>query len=255
MFEQITPVVLTFNEEDNIARTLSRLDWAARIVVVDSFSTDRTLELVKAFKNVEVYQRTFDNHAAQWNYGVEKATTDWVLALDADYFLTNEFIEELRSLTASEDVAGYRANFVYAIGGRPLRGSLYPANVVLFMRGRAAFVQDGHTQRLVVRGPVGRLSGKIVHDDRKRVERWLSNQIQYMKLERDAMSHGSAGRLSRRLRRVPLLSPLLALFYALFVKGTILDGWAGIRYASERCVAEFILTLFVLERKTAPASR
>jgi glycosyltransferase involved in cell wall biosynthesis len=250
MLEQITPIVLTFNEEDNIGRTLSRLAWAGRVVIVDSISTDRTLEIVQEFANATVFQRAFDSHGEQWNFGLQKVDTEWAMALDADYYLPDQFIDEVRALTPADNVAGYRAAFTYAIGGKPLHGSLYPPGVVLFRRSRAAFVQDGHTQRVDVRGPVEDLKAKIVHDDRKPVERWLSNQIKYMKLERDAMSARRPGRFSRRLRSIPLLAPVLALFYTLFVKGTILDGWAGIRYASERCAAEWILTLFVLEDKT-----
>lgn len=247
MLEKITPVVLTYNEEANIARTLSHLEWAARVVVIDSFSTDRTVELLKSFRNVDVFQRAFDNHATQWNFGLEQVTTDWVLAMDADYQLSDRFINELRLLTPIAGVVGYRANFVYAIGGRPLRGSLYPANIVLFRTDSGTFVQDGHTQRIATRGRIENLAGQIVHDDRKPMERWLKNQIKYMKLERDENRRRG---LKQLLRRIPIVTPLLALTYALFVKGTILDGWAGIRYATERCVAEFILTLFVLEKKT-----
>jgi glycosyltransferase involved in cell wall biosynthesis len=250
MLDEITPVILTFNEENNIARTMSHLKWAKRVVVVDSFSTDKTIDLLRSFPNAEVFQRTFDDHASQWNFALEKAGTNWVLALDADYQLSDGFAEELRQLVPRPDVAGYRARFVYAIGGHRLRGSLYPDNVVLFRRTCGSFIQDGHTQRLAIRGAVSKLSEHIVHDDRKPTQRWLMNQVNYMKLERDAVASKGHRRFARRFRRIPLVAPLAVLAYTLFVKGTIIDGWPGIRYASERCVAEFILTLFVLENKT-----
>src|SRR5437764_327934 len=79
----------TYNEAPNIGRTLGRLHWAKRIVVVDSMSTDETCQIAKKQAGVAVLQRPFDNHASQWNYGLAQVTTEWVLSLDADYQRTD----------------------------------------------------------------------------------------------------------------------------------------------------------------------
>ncbi len=78
-------------------------------------------------------------------------TTDWVLRLDADYMLEPALRNELAPLKPDADIAAYEIAFTYCIEGRPLRGSLYPALPVLFRRGRASFVQDGHTEKLQIR--------------------------------------------------------------------------------------------------------
>src|ERR1700730_17884251 len=100
MFDQITPLILTYNEAPNIGRTLEQLRWAHDIVVVGSFSDDETLEIVAEFPRVRVYQRKFDTHEQQWNFGLKETgiKTEWVLALDADYTLSDELIAELRSI-------------------------------------------------------------------------------------------------------------------------------------------------------------
>src|SRR5215204_1989322 len=100
MLEQITPVILTRNEAPNIGRTLEQLCWAGDIVVVDSFSDDGTLEIVSGFPQVRVSQRMFDSHAEQWNFALRETgiSSEWVLALDADYMLTPAFVEELKGL-------------------------------------------------------------------------------------------------------------------------------------------------------------
>src|SRR5436853_1091677 len=97
MLDSITPLILTFNEAPNIGRTLERLRWARDIVVVDSFSDDETLEIVSSFSQARVFQRPFDNFAAQWNFALKETgiATEWVLGLDADFVLTQESIEEL----------------------------------------------------------------------------------------------------------------------------------------------------------------
>ena len=71
----ITPLILTYNEAPNIDRTLASLTWASRIVVIDSQSTDATLAILSRYPQVEVFQRPFDTHAQQWNYGLEQVTT------------------------------------------------------------------------------------------------------------------------------------------------------------------------------------
>ena len=89
MLDHITPVLLTFNEERNIARTLACLKWAKDIVVVDSGSTDGTRTAVAKFSNVRVFNRRFDNHANQWRFATEETqiATSWILRLDADYHI------------------------------------------------------------------------------------------------------------------------------------------------------------------------
>ena len=95
MHERITPLILTANEEPNLARVLAKLDWAKQIVVVDSLSTDATPALAQANPRVKFLPRPFDNHQDQWNYGVDACATDWVLTLDADYVLSDELVREL----------------------------------------------------------------------------------------------------------------------------------------------------------------
>jgi glycosyltransferase involved in cell wall biosynthesis len=89
--DQITPLVLTYNEEPNIRLCLERLTWAKRVIVMDSGSTDETLEICDEFKNVEVVDRAFDSFAGQCNAGLERIDSEWVLSMDADYVFPEEF--------------------------------------------------------------------------------------------------------------------------------------------------------------------
>ena len=109
MIENITPLIIAYNEEPNIARTLDRLVWASRIVVIDSGSTDKTVEIVRSYRQAEVFHRDFDDFASQWNFGNEQVNSDWVLSLDADYELSGDLIVELRGLNSNAAADGYRA--------------------------------------------------------------------------------------------------------------------------------------------------
>src|SRR4051812_41702318 len=117
MLDHITPVLLTFNEEPNIARTLDRLAWAKDIVVVDSGSTDGTLAILEKFTNVRVFDRRFDSHANQWRFATEETQigTSWILRLDADYQVTDPLITELAGIDPNAPVNGYNISFDYAV--------------------------------------------------------------------------------------------------------------------------------------------
>lgn len=249
--QAITPLILTCNEEPNLARCLGRLGWAKEIVVVDSLSTDATKQIAARHPQVRFLERKFDNHTAQWNFGIEQCSTEWVLSLDADYLLADGFEEELRSLAPGPELAAYAVSFHYCIAGRPLRGTLYPPRLALFRRTKCRYVQDGHTQLLHAEGPTAALRTPMLHDDRKPLSHWVWSQDRYAKLEADKLTRtpASALGLNDRIRKTIVLGPPVVLLYTLFVRGVILDGWAGWYYAFQRALAETLLSLRLLEVK------
>jgi glycosyltransferase involved in cell wall biosynthesis len=253
MLEQITPLILTYNEGPNIGRALEHLAWAREIIVVDSFSDDETLEIASSFPNVRIVQREFDCHRNQWEFALRETsiTTPWVLALDADYVIANDFVNELEQLDPAETTAGYRANFVYCINGRKLNSGIYPPVTVLYRHALASYVQDGHAQRVVVDGPVAQLRSPVLHDDRKPLGRWLKSQTSYAELEAQKLLVTNPRELSfrDRLRRWALIVPPAMLFYCLIVRGGIFDGWRGIYYACQRTFAELMLSLYLIESR------
>lgn len=262
MLENITPLILTYNEAPNIARTLKQLRWASDIVLVDSFSDDDTLEIVADFPQVRVYQRKFDSHEKQWNYGLKETAigSEWVLALDADYVLTDDFAAEMMSLHSHPETNGYRARFVYCVRGKELNSGIYPPVTVLYRRGLATYVQDGHTQKLSVVGAIENLQAPILHDDRKSLSHWLQAQSRYTKLEAEKLLSADPAGLSwsDRLRRWRVVAPPAMLFYCLILRGGLLDGWAGFYYAFQRALAELMLSLYLLDndlsRSAEPSS-
>lgn len=250
--DQITVLILTFNERENIGRVLERLKWAARVVVLDSGSDDGTVEIAMSFPNVKLINRKFDTHAGQWNHGLHcpEVIGDWVLALDADYLVAEEFPTEVAALEPEASVGGYVADFTYAIFGRQLRGSMYPRSTVLYRRSGASYFQDGHTQRVKVEGNVRPLITRIVHDDRKPLSRWLTSQDRYAELEVTCIAGKSFRSLGwpDRLRRLIIVMPWLAPMYCLFPRMALLDGWAGLYYALQRGIAESVLALKLIRR-------
>jgi glycosyltransferase involved in cell wall biosynthesis len=223
MKEDLTALILTFNERDNVGRTLEAISGVPLVVVIDGGSTDGTPELARAaHPGVEICSRDFDTHTQQWNFGLDQVKTDWVLTLDADYELSPELQKEIADLDPPPDVVGYSAEFVYRIFGHSLRSSSYPPRIVLFRVKQARYVDDGHTQTLWFysasrelrppakfekgkqaaspteagirigkqaispteeTGRIEKLSGKIYHDDRKPLSHWIRAQDRYAILE------------------------------------------------------------------------
>ena len=97
----LSVALITYNEEDNLARTLASVAWADQIIVVDSGSTDRTLEIARSF-NATVLERPWSGFAAQKNFAIAQCTSDWILSLDADEELTPDLQQEIRQTIASQ---------------------------------------------------------------------------------------------------------------------------------------------------------
>jgi glycosyltransferase involved in cell wall biosynthesis len=257
MFEAVTPLILTYNEAPNINRTLEKLSWAKRVVVIDSYSTDETLEILQSYPQVEIYQREFDTFAKQCNYGLQQIKSEWVISLDADYLVTDDLIAEIEALPQDSPIDGYFVKFKYCVFGKPLSGTLLPPREVLFRREKAVYVDDGHAHRLQVNGESRMLNSYIYHDDRKSLSRWLWAQDRYMTIEVQKFLKTPVKELSfgDRIRCKKILAPSIVPIYCLIFKRGILDGWAGWYYAFQRTLAEILLSIRLIEAEKLARDR
>jgi glycosyltransferase involved in cell wall biosynthesis len=240
----ITPVILTFNEQPNIARTLDALLWADRVVILDSGSTDQTESIARSYRNVTWYTRAFDCHAAQWSHAVKETNvdTDWVLALDADMVVIPAFVVELEQHFFAKNYAGGIVPFKYCTGGRELLGSLYPPDLRVFQPHRIRIDQVGHSQRFSIEAETYRFSAHLFHDDRKPLRGWVKAQMDYALLEHRRMSTDHPSGLKYSLRRLGLL-PVIAGIAGYVRAGGPLRGYAAVQYAYERLTFESLVAL------------
>jgi len=249
--DQITALVLTYNEEDNIGRTLASLAWVQRILVIDSGSSDQTLAIIGRFPQAEVVSRAFDSFAAQCNFGLSRVASPWVLSLDADYVVSESLAREIQTLAPTEDISGFRTSFIYRVRGRDLRSTLYPSRTVLYRRDRAKYRNVGHGHRVEIAGLIGALRAPIYHDDRKPLSRWFATQQRYAQLEADYLLGLPRAKLRRtdtlRLQAWP--TPVLVFFHTLIIKRCALDGWAGWLYVLQRTLAETLIAIEIVDRR------
>lgn len=247
-------IVLAKDEEAGIADTLAHLQDFAQVIVVDSNSSDRTVEISKSM-GAEVVNFTWDGaypKKKQWSLDNAGSRYGWVLLLDADEYPTEELIRELRALTPrlSETTPAYDINLTYRFAGKLLRFGHRVTKRSLLLRTMAAFPEvddlgapgirevEGHYQPQTERR-IGTLKGRLVHDDKDPVRTWFDRHNRYSDWEAylrtaPAARHEIASKRTTKGRvfdAIPF-KPALFFLYSYVARGGFLDGRAGLDYAT-----------------------
>ncbi len=163
---RVTGVVTSFNEEHNIAACIESLMWCDEIILVDSFSTDRTPEIASSYAKVHLYQRTYYGAGAQKNWALQRVTGDWVFLLDADERCTPELRDEVEDLLASgPESNAYTINRDVFFLGKQIKYSGWQRDRVarLFKRGTAYYENRRVHSLLHVTGPAPILKSPMEH--------------------------------------------------------------------------------------------
>jgi glycosyltransferase involved in cell wall biosynthesis len=178
---KVSAVIITYNEERLIRETLSKLHWCNEIVIVDSFSTDNTVEICKQ-AGCRIFSRHFDGYGSQKQFAVSKATNDWILCIDADEVLTDELVLEISSLTETD--TGYAAfsipmnlvflNKEFRYGKESGRHFLR-----MFNKQRGGFTSDKVHEGIHVTGPVKKMRHLIRHYSYSSLDQYLEKMNRY----------------------------------------------------------------------------
>ena len=192
----LSVAIITLNEEANLPRTLASVRFADEIIVVDSGSTDRTLEIAKSFPNVKVFSETWKGFSAQKNSAIEKCTSQWVLSLDADEELSPELQIEMRTLLIADPSAD-----AYMLPRRNLflnkwiqHGGFYPdAKLRLFRRHSANFASTARFaerpvhETITFEGNLDHLHHDIIHHAYPTLESYIEHMDRYSTLGADLL--------------------------------------------------------------------
>jgi glycosyltransferase involved in cell wall biosynthesis len=174
----ISVTVITFNEELDLEECLKSVQWANEIIVVDSLSTDFTVEIAKQYTH-KVYQNPFPGFAAQKNFAAEKASGNWILQLDADECVPPPLRDEILSVITAPDACDlyYIPRRNYWLGHWIRHGGWYPDYAPrLFRRCRGHWEGFTH-ERFVVAGRTGVLKNDLIHDNLKTVHEHVQKQL------------------------------------------------------------------------------
>lgn len=224
--------MIAMNEEANLSRTLESVTWADEIILVDSGSRDRTIEIGESFGAKTSYH-AFGGHGEQKNVALDLCTSDWILLLDADEVLTPELQAEIRELLAGEPRYGAywipRLNLYF---GKWIRhGGFYPDHKLrLFKRGAARLSEGvGPHSTPQFSGPKGKLCGDMLHYAYPTLRIYLEHMDRYStEIARLLHARGNNSRTLGAFIANTVLNPAATFLYNYFLRLGFLDGREGL---------------------------
>jgi glycosyltransferase involved in cell wall biosynthesis len=249
---RLSAVVITHNEERDVARTLDALAFADEIVVVDSHSTDRTVEVCQA-RGARVVTHGFRGFGPQKRFAVSLATHDWVLCVDADEVVTPELARSIRDLLSAEaepPCAAYRVAFRTVFMGRELVHGARETHVRLFDRRRAGWDDAPVHESVIVRGETGLLPGHVLH----RTARDVAEAINKLNAYTTRAADERRGRPVRGTAAL-LVSGAYHFFRHFVLRRQFLNGVPGFAWSMLFAVGSVVKHVKAHELEPDPAAR
>lgn len=261
-------MILTLNEEDNLANCLSSLTWCDDVVVLDSYSDDKT-EQIATEGGTRLFLRHFDNYASQRNYGLNEITYkhDWLLMVDGDEIVPPELVAEMKKMVEScnKDTTIYRMRRKDFFLGKWLKHSSgYPTWFGRLMKIGHVRVERSINEEYVTDGEIGYLQEHLYHYPfNKGFRAWFEKHNRYSTMEAELFIHNSVNKPNPKelfskdpaLRRRAVKSfvyrlpgrPLLMFIALYLIRVGILDGKAGLTFCTLRAIYEYMINLKVRE--------
>ncbi len=239
-------VILTFNEEKNIAQAIESVrGWANEIFVLDSFSDDKTVEIAETL-GATVFKRKFDGYGRQRNHAISALPieSEWMLFLDADEWVSSELREEISRVLASDPTEnGFYCKRRLIWLGQWIKRGYYPVWILRLFRRKFSRVEERQiNEHVIVEGKTGELEFDLMHEDHNDVARWIAKHDRYAAAEAELLLSGEddnalpprmLGSQTERKRWVrervwkrlpPLVRPWLYFGYRTILQGGVLDG-------------------------------
>ena len=273
----LTAIILTYNEADNIRDCLASLHWVEDVVIVDSGSTDGTIDAARSIRpDVRVFTNPFEDFGQQRNWAIDHAQArhPWILFLDADERGTAAFEQAIRHTIAEpSEHAGFFLCYRNMFLGRWIkRSTLYPSwQLRLFRLGRVRYRKEGHGQREVTDGKLGYIHepydhygfSKGIADWVARHNHYSTNEVELIhRLRQEPVAVGdllkrdpiARRRCMKRIAARVGFRPLLRFVYLYIVRLGVLDGRAGLMFCLLRVAHEIHITAKLAEAQAASSN-
>lgn len=246
MTAKISANLIALNEERNIARCLQSLAWADEIIVIDSGSSDATVEIARRFTDW-VHVVPFDDYASQRNRALAVSTGDWVFSIDCDEWVPDELAIEVRRAVAGvgPDCGGYWVPIRSRIFGRRFRhsGTQSERKMRLFRRENARWSGPVH-ETVELHGRTAVLRHAIEHESTPDLDTYLRKLIRYSSLEAEGIARSGRSRAYAR----GWFAPFWKFARLYFGKLGFLDGPEGFRFCMLSGLQEWVVNQKLLER-------
>ncbi len=235
---KITAIIPTFNEQERIRNSLKSAQFADEVIVIDSFSTDDTISIVKK-SNAILLQRKFDNFSKQKNYAIQQASHDWIVWIDADEVLTKDLQQEIKSAIENpNENVGYYIYRIFFFKGKKMSftGTQNDKLIRLFNRKHCRYEGIVH-EKIIANGKIGVLNNKILHYSYISFDRYIVKLNQHSALKAQEL-------YDKGLIITPfhlIIKPIARFIKHYFIKLGIFDGFYGF-------VISFALSYGVLVR-------
>jgi glycosyltransferase involved in cell wall biosynthesis len=233
----ISVIIITKNEEDNITRAIESVKWAGEIIVVDSGSTDRTIELA-AKAGAKTYNNKWNGYGKQKNFAAGLASGDWILSLDADEVISSKLADEITSAAKNPGrYTAYRIPRRLVFLDRVMRwgGTRSDCQLRLFRKGSARFTEEPVHEKLVTECAIGILKGYMLHYSYRDLSDYFDRFNRYTQL--DARKRFEAG---RKFHFWLYFQPGLKFFGMYVLRLGFLDGWRGFLWAALGAFYNFV---------------
>jgi glycosyltransferase involved in cell wall biosynthesis len=224
----LSALLITYNEETNIKVVLNDLAFADEIIVIDSFSTDKTVAIASSFKNIKVVQRAFDNFASQRNFAISLATNSWILFIDADERITPELKEEINNIINQKDSKSayfMRRDFIFKNKKLHFSGWQTDKIIRLFKKEKASYYPKKIVhEKLIIDGKVGELRNNLIHHSYSSYKDYKQKMIFYgqLKAKEELLKKTNPNFFHYYIR------PIYQFIYQYFIRLGILDGKKGL---------------------------
>jgi glycosyltransferase involved in cell wall biosynthesis len=232
----ISFALLALNEEANIERTLKSISWADEIILVDSGSMDRTIEIAQRY-GARVFVEPWKGYGGQMNSAIQKCSSDWTFSLDADEEITPDLAAEIQQLLASDSDPPFRAYWIrrrnFFLKRWIRHGGFYPdPKLRLFVRGAALLALNSEPHATVVfEGPTGTLHSGMLHFAYPTLALYIEHMDRYSTASVPLVLR--RGKTSRSLPAFLFniaLNPIATFLYNYFLRLGFLDGREGLLY-------------------------
>ncbi|OGT39829.1 MAG: hypothetical protein A3E81_01520 [Gammaproteobacteria bacterium RIFCSPHIGHO2_12_FULL_36_30] len=249
---KLVVVILTYNEEIHIERAIKNvLGFADKIIVLDSYSQDKTVEIAQQL-GTEIIFRKFDDYKNQRQFAIDycKSITEWMFFLDADEYLLEETKSEILKVIKINNIFGYYINRRAIFMNRWIKyGGYYPCYLLRLFQPKTAILDEAINEHVTVQGLVGKLKNDFVDHNLKGITSWTEKHNKYTDLEAEDLRRAKTYRIKSKglsfkiqverkkwvrqniWNRLPLLSkPFLYFIYRYFLRFGFMDGKEGLIY-------------------------
>jgi glycosyltransferase involved in cell wall biosynthesis len=237
---KISAIIPTLNEEIHIAEAIKSVSFADEIIVIDSFSTDKTIEIAEKL-NVKIIKRKFDDFSSQKNHAIKQAKYNWIYILDADERVTSKVKKEiLEAVKKPKDFVGFYVRRTFYFCGRKVNYSGFQRdNVIrLFLKEHCKYSGLVH-EKIISNGKIGFLKNKIDHFSYRNYDHYISKLNHYAAIRAEEL-HESGKKVN--IYHV-MVKPGARFFIHYFIRLGFLDGFTGFLVAKTQAYG--VLTRYI----------